>query len=134
MTKRFQFRLRTLLLVVVPVLVVALPFGWYLRPELLRTVPVSGSVTLDGVPLDGAMISFATADSRARPAFGNTDKAGRFRLWTPIRRLPVAKGALPGTYQVTIQKFVIRFRNTTPLMVQVTEDGPNDFAFNLTTP
>jgi hypothetical protein len=136
MAKPFQFRLRTLLLVVVPVAVIALAVGWHLRqPEPLGSIPVSGSVTLDGAPLDGAMITFAVADRRGREAIGKTDTVGRFELRTPIPGLPAAKGVLPGAYMVTAEKFVTGFRNTTPIMVLIIADaGPQNFSFNLTMP
>ncbi len=68
-----------------------------------RPVPVAGVVTLDGVPVAGAMVSFLRdgGDGKeGRMAYGNTDADGRFRLTT----LRPDDGALPGTYRVLVTK------------------------------
>lgn len=67
-------------------------------------VPVSGEVTLDGQPVDGATVYFyAVGDAKeGRPATGQTDKEGKFRLST----LGTNDGALPGTYKVVVAKYV----------------------------
>jgi hypothetical protein len=74
---RFQFGLRALLLVFVPVAIVALLARWYLRQP--KPVPVSGTVTLNGQPIEGAEVSFFPADAKGRAATGMTDMAGRFK-------------------------------------------------------
>jgi len=69
----------------------------------LRTVNVSGTITLDGEAVEGASVSFSPVDSAAgHPAFGSTDAAGRYRLQTPLGE-PDA-GTTPGRYKVTISK------------------------------
>ena len=67
-------------------------------------VPVSGVVTLDGQPVEGATVYFyAVGDERdGRPAFGTTDKAGEFRLST----MGNDDGALPRPYKVVVTKYV----------------------------
>jgi hypothetical protein len=68
-----------------------------------QPVPVAGMVTLDGVPVEGAMISFIREGGdgqEGRMAFGNTGPDGRFRLTT----LQPNDGALPGTYRVVVTK------------------------------
>jgi hypothetical protein len=68
-----------------------------------RPVPVGGVVTLDGVPVAGAMVSFIREGGdgkEGRMAYGNTDANGRFRLTT----LQPDDGALPGTYRVIVTK------------------------------
>lgn len=57
-----------------------------------KPVPVAGKVTLDGQPLADAGVVF-TPEGGGRPAYGNTEADGSFRL---------IDGALPGTYTVTI--------------------------------
>ncbi|MBW3542311.1 MAG: hypothetical protein KY476_18750 [Planctomycetes bacterium] len=46
-------------------------------------VEVSGMVTLDGRPLDGAVIEFVPADGKGKPVSGKTDAAGQFKLKSP---------------------------------------------------
>jgi hypothetical protein len=71
------------------------------RPSLTK---VSGTVTLDGQPLEGAMVSFQyVADEKSkyqRPSSGVTDAQGKFTLGTYDKDdgLPVGK------YKVAIQK------------------------------
>jgi len=69
-----------------------------------KPVPVSGEVTLNGKPVEGATVYFyaATDGPEGRPAVGTTDKAGQFRLGT----MGNADGALPGEYKVVVTKFV----------------------------
>src|SRR5262245_1264000 len=59
---------------------------------------VEGLVTLDGVPVEGASVSF-TPEGEGQPAFGVTDSNGKFVLQTINKA-----GANPGTYKVTVTK------------------------------
>jgi hypothetical protein len=67
-------------------------------------VPVSGVVTLDGVPVEGATVYFYAIgdDKDGRPAHGTTDKNGEFRLST----MGNDDGALPRFYKVVVTKYV----------------------------
>jgi hypothetical protein len=67
-------------------------------------VPVRGVVTLGGKPVEGATVTFYLegGDAEGRPATGQTDADGAFRLST----MGDNDGALPGTYRVVIAKFV----------------------------
>jgi hypothetical protein len=67
-------------------------------------VPVSGTVTLDGNPVEGATVTFHLVgdDKDGRPAIGQTDKTGTFRLTTGTE-----DGARPGEYKVVIVKNVL---------------------------
>jgi hypothetical protein len=69
-----------------------------------KPVPVSGVVTLDSAPVEGATVYFyAVGDERdGRPAQGVTDKNGEFRLST----MGENDGALPRNYKVVIVKYV----------------------------
>jgi hypothetical protein len=93
------------------------PIAWsasYLLPGLClltcgcagkyTPVPVSGKVTLDGKPVEGATVYFyAIGDEReGRPAYGATDKDGEFHLSTMGNR----DGALRREYKVVIHKNV----------------------------
>src|SRR5436190_481823 len=70
----------------------------------IAPVPVSGVVTLDGKPVEGATVYFYAVgdDKDGRPAFGTTDKVGAFRLST----LGNEDGALPRQYKVVVTKYV----------------------------
>jgi len=84
-------------------LIVALAFlqfvGCYRSagPEL---APVTGTVTLDGKPLDRATVMFQPASGR--PSFGTTDKDGKYAMRYTIERL----GVMPGTSTVSITSVV----------------------------
>src|SRR5262245_61809710 len=69
-----------------------------------KPVPVSGVVSLDGAPVEGAAVYFyAVGDEReGRPAQGVTDKNGEFRLST----MGENDGALRREYKVVIAKYV----------------------------
>ena len=62
-------------------------------------VRVSGKVTLDGAPVEGAMVTFQP-EGVARAASGMTDASGNYKLTT----LNPGDGALPGDYKVSISK------------------------------
>lgn len=63
-------------------------------------VPVSGVVTLDGSPLEGATVTFAPASAGGKAASGVTDATGKYQLTT----LNPNDGALPGSYNVGVTK------------------------------
>src|SRR5262245_48469005 len=67
-------------------------------------VRVSGEVTLDGAPVEGATVYFYAVgdDKEGRPAYGTTDKDGKFRLST----MGNEDGALRREYKVVIAKYV----------------------------
>ncbi len=60
-----------------------------------KKLPVSGSITFNGKPVDGATVTFVSADQKTA-AVGRTDASGRYEL---------VGGALPGTYKVKVEKF-----------------------------
>ena len=64
------------------------------RPD---TVPVRGTVTLDGQPVSGAAVLLIPSEG-GRPAEGISDEDGSFRLSTFAH----GDGALPGQHAVTI--------------------------------
>jgi hypothetical protein len=62
-------------------------------------VKVSGVVTLDGQPIEGAMVAFVPVDEgKGAMAHGTTDKDGVFQLTTTKPN----DGAAPGEYKVTV--------------------------------
>lgn len=75
----------------------------------LKTVPVSGKVTLDDQPLAGATVMFvaeAPAGAITPPAspVAITGADGTYKLSTMASGSQVVEGAPPGTYKVTITK------------------------------
>lgn len=81
-----------------------LPFACMLvgcGPDLPGTVPVTGTVTLDGAPVEGATVNFLSAAGLA--ASGKTDAAGKFSLKTTVGSQS-AEGATLGRHQVAIVK------------------------------
>ena len=63
------------------------------------TVPLRGTVKLDGRPLANATVYFIAQNSGGRDALGTTDAKGVFRLST----LKSGDGAFPGRYKVVVQ-------------------------------
>jgi hypothetical protein len=63
-----------------------------------QPVKTEGIVTLDGEPVEGAIVSFLPDEGPGRFAHGTTAKDGSFRLTTYKQN----DGALPGDYRVTV--------------------------------
>lgn len=69
-------------------------------PEGLKgLVPVTGTVTYQGAPVEGANVAFAP-DGDGKAASGRTDADGKFKLTT----LNPGDGAMPGKYKVSVSK------------------------------
>ncbi len=125
-------------------------------PNRPKTVPVSGTVTYKGQPVEGATITFVSTAGK-RGAVATTDAAGHFTMTT----FEPKDGAIPGTYQVSIQKTVLegapaeeatgkggeeppagvakdllpaKYKNaaTSGLTVEIKEGGTKDLKFELT--
>lgn len=63
---------------------------------------VTGTVTMDGTPVDGASLMFYAQDSTGEGGGGKTDASGKYSITAPS----ATKGGLfPGTYKVTIAKY-----------------------------
>lgn len=69
-----------------------------------RTIEVSGRVTLDGQPVERALVLFLTPYQNDRPAFGVTDADGRYELSTYFSKNDIPLGAVPGRYAVIVEK------------------------------
>ncbi len=63
-----------------------------------RRVPVTGAITLDGKPVEGASVMFVPIE-HGPAATGVTDAEGRYRLATINE-----EGAAPGEYRVSVVK------------------------------
>lgn len=71
-------------------------------PSAPATVPVSGTVLMDGKPLDGASVTFIAATG-GTVAYGTTDSSGKFTLMTTIGET-ATPGAVPGSHKVGVAK------------------------------
>jgi hypothetical protein len=99
-----------------------------------KLVATKGVVTLDGSPLDEAVVQFYPEGDEGEPARGVTDKDGSFELSTDR-----VKGVRPGTYRAVIVKFdtsgavhrkqsilpaLYGSKDTTPFRFTVPHNGP----------
>lgn len=76
-------------------------------PKLPDPVKVTGTVTLDGKPLEGAAIRFApTSDKEYHGATGQSDASGKYELNTDIGNGKTKPGVVPGNYSVYISRLV----------------------------
>ena len=69
----------------------------------LPTVDVTGTVLLDGEPVEGATVLFKPTAEGGRGASGVTNAEGVYKLTTAEKD----DGALPGSYQVAITKRLV---------------------------
>jgi len=110
-----------------------------------ETVPVTGTVMLDGQPAANADVIFTP--TKGRVASGHTDASGRFTLST----LKPDDGAVPGEHKVTVveyyppgkpppmtpsgapSRFPANYAETTqtPLKVTVERGAKNDFTLEV---
>ena len=81
---------------------------------------VEGTVTLDGVAVADADVSFAPKGSEGIPALGKTDANGRYYL-TSTQAGEFGKGAVVGEYNVQVTKFI------DPDYVEPANVQPGDF-------
>ena len=67
-------------------------------------LPVTGTVTLDGKPIEGASLTFIplTAD-QGQGGVGSTDAAGKYE----VTHFRTGKGLEPGEYRVAVSKLVM---------------------------
>jgi hypothetical protein len=105
---------------------------------------VAGSVTLDGQPLEEALILFVPLDAGGRKT-GGPIAAGRYEMGKEV-------GLLPGRYRVEVaddppidpgmrpdrvqplprRQLPVAYSVASRLTVEVTADGPAEFDFQLT--
>ena len=70
-------------------------------PKMPDVVPVTGTVTMGGKPVEGATVTFM-AKGAPRVSSGTTDAQGKFSLST----YEPNDGAIPGENSITVTKFV----------------------------
>lgn len=80
-------------------------FGCGAKSSSLTTVPVSGHVTYNGSPVDGAVVAFSPKEGGTGfAASGTTNSEGQYKLVTYESAAKPLTGAVPGEYVVTITK------------------------------
>jgi hypothetical protein len=99
-----------------------------------KLIPITGTVTLDGQPVDEAVIVFVPETQPGDTSTGRSQSDGTFSL-----RTGKADGAVPGAYKVVINKYdtsptakgkksvlprIYASAKTTPLQCTVPHDGP----------
>lgn len=77
----------------------------------LKTEPVQGTVTLDGVPLSDATVNFNPVSSGAIPGYARTDAQGHYILQT--QNGSAQAGTVEGDYIVTFGKTTTISEGTT---------------------
>lgn len=70
-------------------------------PSKPSTHTVTGTVTFQGDPVEGASVSFSPTEPDIRAAAGRTDSQGKYLLTT----FEKDDGAMPGAYKVRVFKF-----------------------------
>jgi len=75
------------------------------------TYPVTGTVKLNGKPVDGATVTFQLIEGKGN-SIGSTDKDGKFSL----SMFRPNDGAIPGQYKVSISKFDVEPPKTSALV------------------
>jgi hypothetical protein len=99
-------------------------------PSFPETYPVTGVVTLNGKPLEGADVQLVPAgnDPKARSAGGTTDAEGKFSVKTYFDAEHHAEGAVTGEYVITLSKLekseMPEGMEPTKAMAQMMKDGP----------
>ncbi|MHB8898523.1 MAG: carboxypeptidase-like regulatory domain-containing protein [Thermoguttaceae bacterium] len=95
-----------------------------MRREGPEMVKVSGVVTLDGEPLEGAHIRFSP-EVTGPAAFAVTDQRGRYEL----RTFDPGDGAIPGKYGISVTKEVTEggkeFESQTEMEAYLEQHGKN---------
>lgn len=70
---------------------------------------VTGTVQLNGSPVEGAMVTFRPASEGTQGAFARTDEAGKYELSTSAVG---TSGVSPGKYVVTVTKVEVAQSST----------------------
>lgn len=73
------------------------------KTDKLGLKEVTGTVTYDGDPVDGAIVTLVPQAKSGRSATGTTNTEGQFKLGT----VSAGDGAFPGEYNVTIRKYEV---------------------------
>jgi hypothetical protein len=97
--------------------------------NLPKTVPASGTVYLDGEPLDNASITLLSEDGVTATA--KSDSSGRFSLRTVVGS-DLVNGAMPGFHQVGVAKTIMEGGGAEKLAGESDRDMVNRLAGSMT--
>ncbi|MFN0055646.1 MAG: carboxypeptidase-like regulatory domain-containing protein [Planctomycetales bacterium] len=76
-------------------------------PKIGTLIPVTGTVTLDGVALADATVTFhPESASGFQGSFARTDAQGKYEMESPVGNNKRQKGAIPGKYKVTVSRLL----------------------------
>lgn len=106
-------------------------------PPALPMFKVSGTVTLEGQPLEKGSIVFDPADNKGTPVQGGIEN-GKFEFEAPAGDKKVSISAVRETgekdqYGSAISESIVpaKYNADTTLTAKVTEAGPNTYEFKL---
>ena len=117
------------------------------RPEAnyssLRLATVGGRVTMDGQPLEGAVVRFYKEGKRTRYSYGETDADGNYTLQLNSRQPGIEYGTKDVVISTALkgpevkngggpERVPVRYNRDTELTAQVEMDGDHTFNFDLT--
>lgn len=74
-------------------------------PELPATAAFSGSIKLDGKPMNRGLVTFVSMTDKGLNATGVVDADGRYSMKISVGKQEKA-GAVPGKYKVVISRFL----------------------------
>ena len=83
-------------------------------PAKLPVVRITGKVTFEGKPVEGASVIFSPMDSEGRLASGLTDAKGEFLVLT---QGAVKTGVLPGHYRIAVFKYTLVDARNNPVVL-----------------
>lgn len=72
--------------------------------NLPKTYPVTGVVTYNGKPVEGAAVTLIPSNDNGRSAGGETDVNGKFSVKTYLSPQDQPEGAVAGEYTITVTK------------------------------
>ncbi len=77
----------------------------------VKVYPASGTVNYKGKAVDDAVVTFSISGKEGQPSTiigtGTTDKQGRFKILTTIEGNKTLEGAVEGSHQVLVAKYVL---------------------------
>lgn len=85
-------------------------------------VNVSGKVTFDSEPVEGAVVTFVAKSGPSRSSTATTDSQGEYFMTTP----PAGDGVLPGSYDVVISKLILPDGSPVPADVPPMDVGAEE--------
>jgi hypothetical protein len=93
------------------------------KRQAAPSLDVSGTVKLNGQPLDGAIITFfPVRDTPGAGAVGRTDSAGAYKLQARRR----GEGVVAGEYKVVLSRWLMPDGTPVPPTVKLADSGGSE--------